>query len=130
MIDREEEEEIEEILKKKFNWKSFLKGTLSFIFMGIAYLSIFYTSLGFFGIILMCFASLFMISLPKKKNVVRQTLSRAKCENCGVQLVRDFKDGDFVFKKVGYCSKCSNPLIIFDIYSVKLKEKEDKNKKN
>ncbi|MHA1727746.1 MAG: hypothetical protein ACTSWY_03330 [Promethearchaeota archaeon] len=130
MID-EEDEEIEDLLKRKISWKVILKGTLAFILMGSAYMLIQFSSdWMFFGILIMCLASSLMVPSQKEKRVIRQTLSFLKCDKCSIQQVKDYEEGDFIFKEAGICPKCGNSLKISLIYSVKLKEKEEKKKKD
>lgn len=48
--------------------------------------------------------------------VEQRTISVIKCVNCNYQEERDFQVGDFVFKRVGSCTKCAGTLIIASIY--------------
>jgi len=48
-----------------------------------------------------------------------------ECKKCGFKSVRDFQRGDYVFKEVEPCQKCSDKMLITAIYrEVKEKEKE------
>jgi len=44
------------------------------------------------------------------------------CEKCGLKNVRDFKRGDYIFKDVESCPKCTEKMVISSIYRV-VKEK-------
>jgi len=47
-----------------------------------------------------------------------------KCSNsdCNFREEREFKRGDYVFKEVGNCPKCNNPLLIESIYARPLRK--------
>ena len=57
---------------------------------------------------------------------VRQTLTILKCKSCGAVKVRNYENGDFIFKSAGICDKCNEPMEITQIYSVKLKKSKIK----
>jgi len=46
------------------------------------------------------------------------TVTVIKCENCGYKEERKFQRGDYIFKQVGTCEKCSSNLYIDDIYVI------------
>jgi len=52
------------------------------------------------------------ITLTKEAKVV-VTLT---CPKCGFKSIRDFQKGDFVFKRVDPCPKCSEAMLITAIY--------------
>ena len=52
------------------------------------------------------------ITLTKEAKVVA-TLT---CPKCGFKSIRDFQKGDFVFKRVDPCPKCSEAMLITAIY--------------
>ncbi|MHA1726284.1 MAG: hypothetical protein ACTSYC_08215 [Promethearchaeota archaeon] len=126
MIDEEDEEEI---LKKKISFKSVLKNILIIILIIIGalfiYLGIFpdQTTNFMVGFTLICIGTT-ILQLPKRmQEPLRQTLTILTCNLCGITKVRNFKAGDFVFKKTeDHCEKCHEPLQIKQIYSVKLKK--------
>ena len=137
MID-EEEEDFEKILKRKISWKKLLKGTLGLIFLGGAFFLIEFSrseeginyTYFLLGITLMCMASTLMVPIPKKTKDLRHTVSILKCEKCGIERVRDYQDGDFVFKITSVnCETCNKPFKIQQVYSLKLKTKVKKKKK-
>jgi hypothetical protein len=45
-----------------------------------------------------------------------------ECQQCGFKNLRTFTKSDFVYKSVGACGKCKEPMIISGIYA----EKEEK----
>jgi hypothetical protein len=70
---------------------------------------------------------MFMSIQTKKKKNKRQTLTIIGCTDpqCKVKKVRDYKEGDYVFKEEGLCGQCHGILRIEEIYSVKLKNPKD-----
>lgn len=50
-----------------------------------------------------------------------QTITVVKCRKCSYKEERSFQLGDFIFKEIGVCSKCSGPLYIEIVYSVPIK---------
>jgi hypothetical protein len=52
-------------------------------------------------------------------------LTTTACPKCGFKNVREFERGDFIFKKVGPCPKCNDPLLVSAIYR-EVKEKPKK----
>ncbi|MHA1805902.1 MAG: hypothetical protein ACTSU4_15410 [Promethearchaeota archaeon] len=126
MIDEEDEEEI---LKKKISFKSVLKNIVIIILIIIGalfiYLGIFPDQMTNFmvGFTLICIGTT-ILQLPKRmQEPLRQTLTILTCNICGITKVRNFQAGDFVFKKTeDNCEKCHKPLQIKQIYSVKLKK--------
>ena len=59
--------------------------------------------------------------LDRKKNLVEKKYSVIKCNACKADYSREFKPGDYVFKKLSEekCEKCqkSESLTIIEIYS-------------
>ena len=45
------------------------------------------------------------------------------CEKCYFKKLREFKVGDYVYKKIGACPQCKEELLISQIYSEYPKEK-------
>ncbi len=132
MIDEEDDEAI---LNKKTSAKSILKtlGVLGLIVLGaiIIYIGVFPDNqyLNFaLGFIIICIGSSIIQMPSNPPEPVKKTLTIIICDSCGATTVRDYKDGDFVYKKLGKCENCSKSISIKQVYSVKLK-KEKKNKK-
>jgi hypothetical protein len=125
MIDEEDDEDI---LNKKTSLKTILKNLLFillivigalFIYIGITPDQITNFVLGF---ALICIGSSLIQLQRRKPEPIRQTLTILKCNLCGIINVRNYQRGDFVFKKAGFCEKCSEAMEINQIYSVKLKK--------
>ncbi len=59
--------------------------------------------------------------LDRKKNMVEKKYSVIKCGDCKADFSREFKPGDFVFKKLtdNECEKCqqTKSLTVIEIYS-------------
>jgi len=43
--------------------------------------------------------------------------SVVECKKCGLKSLRKFARGDFVFKTVENCEKCSTPMLVTGIYT-------------
>ena len=125
MIDEEDEEEI---LKKKVSLKKVLKNLLLIALIIIGALFIYLgngenqISNFFIGFSLICLgSSLIQIQKPPAEPI-RQTLTILKCNICDLTKVRNYQHGDFVFKKEDTCENCKELMQINQIYSVKLKK--------
>ena len=57
------------------------------------------------------------------KNEAPKVMTTIECKKCGTKDVRVHQLGDFVFKEVGPCQKCSEQQLITAIYK-EIKEKE------
>ena len=52
-------------------------------------------------------------------------MTTIECKKCGFKNVREFQRGDYIFKEVEPCQKCTDKMLITAIYrEVKEKEKE------
>ena len=124
MIDEEDDEEI---LTKKRSLKSILKNLLliglvatGVLFMYVGGLDqVFSMVVGFTFI---CLGTTLFQMGKNPSDPIRQTLTILKCKSCDTIKVRNYENGDFVFKSIGSCDKCNNSLEIQQIYSVKLKK--------
>jgi len=131
MIDEEDDEDI---LNKKRSWKKILKNLLLIGLIGIGVLFMYIggpnqvTNM----IIGFTFICLGTTIFQMRKNIAepkRQTLTILKCKSCGAVIVRNYEDGDFIFKSMGSCDKCKSSMEIHQIYSVKLKKSRKKDDK-
>ncbi len=59
---------------------------------------------------------------PSEEKKVEKTVTVLRCYDCGYQVEREFRKGDYVGKLVGKCPRCGAPLYVHAIY-VKLEEK-------
>ena len=80
--------------------------------------------LGVFGVIV---SSYMFLQFRKRMTLLRQVLPPTiitiiECEKCGLKSLRNFVKGDFVFKSVDECKKCSEPMLITGIYAEKAKK--------
>jgi len=67
---------------------------------------------------------------PLRLGFERQdVVTTVECPKCGDKNTREFTRGDFIFKELEPCEKCSENKIISSIY-LKPKEKEKKKKKS
>ncbi len=131
-----EEEDDEDILKKKITVKTILKNLLFIlpIILGalLIYLPIIpsqYSMWGWsIGFVLICVGATALQVQKTPSEPIRQTLTILICSLCGLTKVRNYQKGDFVFKRLGKCDKCDDALEIKQIYSVKLKKPTEPNK--
>ncbi|MFX0047571.1 MAG: hypothetical protein ACFE8G_05305 [Candidatus Hermodarchaeota archaeon] len=131
MIDEEDDEEI---LKKKRSLKSILKNLVLIGFIAIGVLFMYIggpdpTLNLIIGFTFICLGTTIIQMKKPPSDPVKQTLTILKCKSCGTIKVRNYESGDFIFKSAGVCDKCNESMEINQIYSVKLKKakvKEDK----
>jgi len=57
-----------------------------------------------------------------KSSVPRSMITIVECRKCGLKNLRTFAKGDFMFKTVENCQKCSEPMFITGIYAEKVKK--------
>ena len=130
----EPDEDDEEILNKGISSKTVLK-TIFVVLLVILgalfiYIGIFPDTMTNFmiGFTLICFGTT-IIQLPKQPSEpIRQTLTILTCNLCGITKVRNYEQGDFVFKKTEPCSQCKDSMQVKQIYSVKLKKPTESSK--
>ena len=119
------EKDIEDYLKHESLGKGIVKAIIVVLSMGTAYIIVTnFPDWFLMAILLFLLSAILMVpDLPENERK-RQTQTVIKCENtkCGNQKIRDYKDGDFVFKNGGICPKCNSNYNIIEIYSKKLKE--------
>jgi hypothetical protein len=131
----EPDEDDEEILNKGVSSKTVFK-TIFIVLMIILgamfiYIGIFPEPMINFmiGFTLICFGTT-IIQLPSQPSEpIRQTLTILTCALCGITKVRNYEQGDFVFKTTEPCSQCKDSMLVKQIYSVKLKKPTEPNKK-
>ncbi len=131
MIDEEDDEDI---LNKKRSLKSILKNLLSVGLIGIGVLFMYIGGVNqvfnmVIGFTFICLGTTLFQMGKKTTDPIRQTLTILKCKSCSAIKVRNYEDGDFVFKSMEICDKCNNSMEINQIYSVKLKKTRKKDEK-
>ena len=133
MIDEEDDEEI---LTRRVSLKTVLKSLFVILLIGlgafIIYIGIFPGDqvLNFIiGFALICFGTSIIQYEKQPTEPDKQTLAIFKCRECGLKEVRNYSQGDFVYKISGNCVKSNNLMQIEQIYSVKLKKQDKKEKK-
>ena len=131
MIDEEDDEEI---LNKKRSLKSILKNLL---LIGLIAIGVLFMYIGgtdqvtnmIIGFTFICLGTTLFQMGKNPSDPIRQTLTILKCKSCGAIKVKNYEDGDFIFKSMGSCDKCNNSIEIHQIYSVKLKKSRKKDDK-
>jgi len=131
MIDEEDDEDI---LNKKRSWKKILKNVLLIGLIGIGVLFMYLggpnqiTNM-VVGFTFICLGTSIFQMGKNVSDPIRQTLTILKCKSCSAVKVRNYEDGDFVFKSMESCDKCKISMEIHQIYSVKLKKSRKKEEK-
>ncbi len=79
----------------------------------------FQLALGVFGVSV---ASYMFLRFRRRMTLIRQALPSPiltiiECPKCGLKSLRNFIKGDFVFKAVEDCRKCSEAMVITGIYA-------------
>ena len=131
MIDDEDDEDI---LKKKRSLKKILK---NLVLMGFIAIGVLFMYIGgpdptmnlVIGFTFICLGTTIIQMKKGPSDPVRQTLTILKCKSCGAIKVRNYENGDFIFKSAGICDKCNESMEINQIYSVKLKKSKIKDSK-
>ncbi len=131
MIDEEDDEDI---LKKKRSLKKILKNLVFLVFIAIGVLFMYIggpdpTTNLIIGFTFICLGTTIIQMKKGPSDPVRQTLTILKCKSCGTIKVRNYESGDFIFKSAGICDKCNESMDITQIYSVKLKKSKIKDSK-
>jgi len=129
-----EEEDDEDILKKKRSLKKILK---NLVLMGLIGIGVLFMNIGgpdptlnlVIGFTFICLVITIIQMKKGSSEPVRQTLTILKCKSCGAIKVRNYESGDFIFKSAGICEKCNESMEINQIYSVKLKKSKNKGSK-
>ncbi len=81
--------------------------------------------LGFLGVALSTY-----VLFQTRRRILRlrietpQITTTIECKKCGFKSVREFQRGDYVFKEVEPCQKCSDKMLITAIFR-EVKEKEN-----
>ncbi len=69
-------------------------------------------------------AQLLLESRAKKKREPKYaTKTLLKCTKCGYTIETDYEPGDFVGLIKRRCPKCGEPMIVYGIYDIEIKEK-------
>jgi hypothetical protein len=82
--------------------------------------------IGFAGVALSTYVILQLKRRATRLSVVVPPVTTTiECKKCGFKNVREFQRGDYIFKEVGPCEKCSDNMMITAVYrEVKDREKE------
>ncbi|MEJ5292048.1 MAG: DUF2614 family zinc ribbon-containing protein [Candidatus Methanosuratincola sp.] len=76
------------------------------------------------GVVLLAssWAVYFLTGKPAPKEEVENVITVIACRSCGQLEERSFAQGDYIFKDMGQCKKCSGSSFIKSIYSVSPKK--------
>lgn len=73
---------------------------------------------GIFGIIVSLYITITQFRRRRKMPTVKSfdTITTIECSNCGFKSTRGFVKGDYVFKSMDKCPKCSGDMVVTSIY--------------
>ena len=94
-------------------------------FQGEGKTAVYYLTLSLLGIAI----SIYMLMTSRGKTITifedQKLNTLLQCEKCNFKSVREFRKGDYIFKRSGGCPKCKEKMVITAIYrEVKEEEKE------
>ncbi|MBT8171608.1 hypothetical protein KJN74_01890 [Candidatus Bathyarchaeota archaeon] len=76
-----------------------------------------FLAIGFGGIALSIYMIFQTRVKPKHSNLeLPRVLTTEECPKCDFKNIREFKRGDYIFKKTGSCEKCKETMTITAIY--------------
>ncbi len=102
------------------------------LYWGIYQLSIsqngaeYFVLIGFIGLAL--FAYMLLQTRKKPLHIsfeIPRVITTILCQKCGFKNVRDFQQGDYIFKEAEDCPKCNKKMMVSSIY----REVDEKEKK-
>ena len=79
--------------------------------------SIYYAVIGATGIAITVYMTFIMRKRTVTKKAEVPVLTTTECGKCSYKSMRKFVKGDYVYKAVGTCEKCSEPMLITAIYA-------------
>jgi len=79
--------------------------------------SIYYAVIGVTGIAITVYMTFILRKRSFAKKEPPPVMTTTECGKCGFKSLRKFTKGDFVFKTVGNCEKCNEPMVITTIYA-------------
>ncbi len=88
--------------------------------------AVYYVLIGFIGLALFTY----MLLQTKRKPLqvalkMPRVITTILCQKCGFKNIRDFQQGDFIFKEAEPCPKCNKKMMVSAIY----REVDEKEKK-
>ncbi|HIE14182.1 TPA: hypothetical protein EYP70_02805 [Candidatus Bathyarchaeota archaeon] len=74
------------------------------------------------------FLSVYVLSQMRRKPIrlgfeIPNVVTVMECTSCNYRSIRKFQRGDYIFKDVGFCPKCSGRILISSIYR-EIREKD------
>ncbi|MCS7097379.1 MAG: hypothetical protein NZ922_00100 [Candidatus Methanomethyliaceae archaeon] len=83
-----------------------------------------YSQIIMFGGLALLLASwaIFFFGYKQPQIPIERVLTIIGCKNCDYKEERQFMEGDYIFKELGPCKKCSGLSYIMGIYSVTIKK--------
>ncbi len=84
--------------------------------------SLYYGVIGFTGIAITFYMTLILRKRSTTKKKIVNIMTTTECGKCGFKSLRKFDKGDYVFKTLGNCEKCNEPMLITSIYAEQLEK--------
>lgn len=79
--------------------------------------SVYYAVIGATGIVI----TFYMTFILRKRQIMKKeppsVMTTTECVKCSFKSLRKFARGDYVYKTVGNCEKCNEPMVITAIYA-------------
>ncbi|MBN1216068.1 MAG: hypothetical protein JXA99_11595 [Candidatus Lokiarchaeota archaeon] len=122
-----EEEDEDEYLKKGTSWKKIGKHILVILIIILGVVIMYTPLIGnditrfITGFMIICMGTSILQIQKEPPEAKKQTLTISQCESCKKRIIRDYEEGDYVFKRIEKCDNCKINMEIIQIYSVKLK---------
>jgi hypothetical protein len=79
--------------------------------------SIYYGVIGAIGIAITFYMTFILRKRSTTKKEILNMMTTIECGKCGFKSLRKFAKGDYVFKTLGNCEKCNEPMLITSIYA-------------
>lgn len=84
---------------------------------GSTEVSIYYGVIGATGIAITFYMTFILRKRSAIKKGVLNIMTTIECVKCNFKNLRKFVKGDYVYKAVGNCEKCNEPMLITAIYA-------------
>jgi len=86
--------------------------------------SIYYAVIGATGIAITVYMTFIMRKRTVTKKAEVPVLTTTECAKCSYKNMRKFAKGDYVYKTVGTCEKCKEPMLVTAIYAEPILKKQ------
>lgn len=77
----------------------------------------YYAILGSIGLGISVYVTYILRKRRFPKKPLPRVITTIECKKCGFKNLRRFEKSDYVFKSIGNCDKCDEPMLITAIYA-------------